>query len=132
MTEQLSKLLPPVVRVVLVPSSDHITPVINIWHDERENVRWLPLDGSFESIGADGLWQNRPSSQDILNAIQDDKENEDIILHAIVESGWLSREWILCHFLTSCLCLVFQLLASSLLSLPMMSVERLPVKIVLQ
>ena len=88
MTEQLSKLLPPAVRVVLVPSSDHITPVINIWHDERENVRWLPLDGSlFESIGADGLWQNRPSSQDILNVIQDDKENEDIILHAIVESG---------------------------------------------
>jgi hypothetical protein len=87
MTEQLSQLLPPLVRVVLVPSSDHITPTINIWHDERENVRWLPVDGSFESIGADGLWRNRPSSQDILNVIQDDKENEDIILHAIVESG---------------------------------------------
>ena len=87
MTEQLSKLLPPLVRVVLVPSSDHITPIINIWHDERENVRWLPVDGSFESIGADGLWQNRPSSQDILSAIQGCKENEDIILHAIVESG---------------------------------------------
>ncbi|KAL7498924.1 hypothetical protein ACHAWT_010274 [Skeletonema menzelii] len=87
MTEQLSQLLPPMINVVLVPSADHITPTINIWHDENENVRWLPVDGSFENIGADGLWQNRPSSKDILSAIQDSNGNDDIILHAIVESG---------------------------------------------
>jgi len=86
MTEQLSQLLPPMVNVVLVPSADHITPTINIWHDENENVRWMPVDGSFDDIGADGLWQNRPSAQDILSAIQD-TDDDDIILHAIIESG---------------------------------------------
>ncbi len=87
MTEQLSQLLPPMITVVLVPSADHITPTINIWHDENENVRWLPVDGSFDDIGANGLWQNRPSANDILGAIKGTNDDEDIILHAIVESG---------------------------------------------
>ena len=88
MTEQLSQLLPPMINVVLVPSADHITPTINIWHDENENVRWMPVDGSFDDIGANGLWQNRPSAEDILNAIQGTNDNDDdILLHAIVESG---------------------------------------------
>jgi len=87
MTEQLSKLLPPMMNIVLVPSADHITPTINIWHDENENVRWLPVDGSFDDIGANGLWQNRPSAEDILNSIQGANDDDDIILHAIVESG---------------------------------------------
>lgn len=77
------------IDVELVPSADHITPTINIWHDENENVRWLPVDGdgSFENVGADDLWQNRPSSQYILSAIQDNNEDDDITFHAIVESG---------------------------------------------
>jgi len=92
MTEQISQLLPPMVKVVLIPSADHITPTINIWHDEHENVRWMPVDGSFDDVGANGLWQNRPSAQDILTAIlqeEDDGSNNsnDIILHAIIESG---------------------------------------------
>ena len=96
MTEQLSKLIPPMVKVVLIPSADHITPTINIWHDEDENVKWMPVDGSFDNVGADGLWQNRPSAQDILRAIQqqdsddedeDGNNNDDILLHAIIEAG---------------------------------------------
>jgi len=92
LSEQLSQLLPPMVKMVLIPSADHITPTINIWHDENENVRWMPVDGSFDNVGADGLWQNRPSAQDILNAIPvkdtDDGNSNDIILHAIIESGF--------------------------------------------
>ena len=89
MTKQLSELLPPMVNIILAPSADHITPTINIWHDEKENVKWMPVDGSFDSVGADGLWQNRPSAQDILRAIEtnDCENNIDIIIHAIVESG---------------------------------------------
>jgi len=87
MTEQLSQLLP-MVEVVLISSDDHITPTINIWHDENENVKWVPVNGSFETVGADGLWQNRPSAQDILDAVvRHDCDGCDIILHAIIESG---------------------------------------------
>jgi len=88
MSEQLSQLLPPTVKVVLIPSDEHITPTINIWHDANENVRWVPIDGSFDSLGADSLWQNRPSAQDILNEMQQHCDGKsDVILHAIIESG---------------------------------------------
>lgn len=88
MSEQLSQLLPPTVKVVLIPSDEHITPTINIWHDANENVRWVPIDGSFDSLGADSVWQNRPSAQDILNEIQQFCAGKsDVILHAIIESG---------------------------------------------
>ena len=88
LSEQLSQLLPPTVKVVLIPSDEHITPAINIWHDANENVRWVPIDGSFDSLGADSLWQNRPSAQDILNEIQQNCDGKsDVILHAIIESG---------------------------------------------
>lgn len=68
---------------LLVTSEDHITPTINIWHDENEIQKWQPVDGSFDAIGADGLWRNRPSSGDILAAVQ----AERIVLHCILESG---------------------------------------------
>ena len=73
--------LPP----VLIGSNDHITPTINIWHDEAEIQKWHPVDGSFDAIGADGLWRDRPDSGGILRAVKNEKE--DIVLHCILESG---------------------------------------------
>jgi hypothetical protein len=81
----LESILLPLLDVppLLVTSEDHITPTINIWHDENEIQKWHPVDGSFDAIGADGLWRNRPSGDDILAAVQ----NERIVLHCILESG---------------------------------------------
>ena len=73
------------VSPVLIESDNHITPTINIWHDENEIQKWHPVDGSFDAIGADGLWRNRPSAHDILSAVPD--ENDGIVLHCILESG---------------------------------------------
>ncbi|KAL3770884.1 hypothetical protein ACHAW5_003972 [Stephanodiscus triporus] len=76
---------------ILVSSDDHATPTINIWHDEDEVVRWTPVDDSFGKGGADGLWRDRPSARDILDATawgRDDGGGRDIVLlHAILESG---------------------------------------------
>ncbi|KAL7550874.1 hypothetical protein ACHAWF_014072, partial [Thalassiosira exigua] len=85
-TEALASLLPMLESPpALATSSEHITPTIDIWHDEDEIVNWKPVDGSFGLEGADGLWRNRPSAGDILDAIGDHKGN--IVLHAILESG---------------------------------------------
>mmetsp|Transcript_24951 Transcript_24951/g.60067 ORF Transcript_24951/g.60067 Transcript_24951/m.60067 type:complete len:414 (-) Transcript_24951:966-2207(-) len=85
MTQSLNELLPMIETSILVTSHEHITPTINIWHDEHEIVHWMPVNGSFGEEGADGLWRNRPSAQDILDAADDCGDN--ITLHAILESG---------------------------------------------
>ena len=76
---------------ILIESENHITPTINIWHDENEIQKWHPVDGSFDAMGADGLWRNRPSATDLLSVIQSyhsrSDRNENIILHSILESG---------------------------------------------
>jgi hypothetical protein len=74
------------VSPILVESEAHITPTINIWHDENELQKWHPVDGSFDSIGADELWRNRPSADDILTALPDNSDS--IVLHCILESGY--------------------------------------------
>lgn len=83
----LNNILLPALDVpsILISSDHHITPTINIWHDEAEVQKWHPVNGSFDAIGADGLWKNRPSSRDIREVVQN--ENEDIVLHCILESG---------------------------------------------
>ncbi|KAL7488176.1 hypothetical protein ACHAW6_013771 [Cyclotella cf. meneghiniana] len=91
----LDNLLLPAIDVppVLISSNDHITPTINIWHDENEIVQWYPVDGSFDAIGADGLWRNRPSATDILAVLKNDIQKPlcdveaSIVLHCILESG---------------------------------------------
>jgi hypothetical protein len=62
-----------------------VTPIIHIWHNEDKIVHWKPVDGSFRKGGADGLWRNRPSTMDILDAMGG--HDGDIVLHAILESG---------------------------------------------
>ncbi len=86
MSNSLNSLLPMLqYPPILVTSDEHITPTIHIWHDEKEIVNWLPSDGSFGEFGAGGLWRNRPSAEDILDAIEG--YEGDVILHAIIESG---------------------------------------------
>ncbi|KAL7541523.1 hypothetical protein ACHAXR_013197 [Thalassiosira sp. AJA248-18] len=48
-------------------------------------LNWMPVNGSFGEDGANGLWRDRPSAQDILDAIHD--YDGDIVLHAILEAG---------------------------------------------
>ena len=84
--ESLDSLLPMLhTSPILIPSNDHITPTINIWHDENEIVHWKPVNGSFSEEGADGLWRNRPCAQDILDVI--DGFGGNIALHSILEAG---------------------------------------------
>lgn len=86
MTNALNSLLPMLeTEPILATSAEHITPTINIWHDENEVVNWLPVDGSFGEVGASGLWANRPCADDILDAIKGYEGN--ILLHAILEAG---------------------------------------------
>ncbi len=99
MTDALGSLLP-MLRTppILATSDDHATPTINIWHDEDETVRWTPVDDSFGAGGADGLWRDRPSARDVLDAIDEgggvdgsggggDGDHDMIVLHAILEAG---------------------------------------------
>mmetsp|Transcript_9568 Transcript_9568/g.17208 ORF Transcript_9568/g.17208 Transcript_9568/m.17208 type:complete len:427 (+) Transcript_9568:208-1488(+) len=104
-TKSLNALLPMLhMPPILVTSDEHITPTINIWHDENEMVSWKPVNGSFGEEGADGLWRDRPSARDVLNAIdqgynydnndndnndndEDDGNNNNVILHTILEAG---------------------------------------------
>lgn len=86
MSDALNGLLPMLERPpYLITSHEHITPTINIWHDENEMVNWKPVNGSFGDEGADGLWRNRPKADDILDVIHG--YEGDITLHAILEAG---------------------------------------------
>lgn len=93
-TEALRSLIGPALDTppVLVQSDDHITPRIRLWHDESQNIQWFAVNDSFGPSGADGLWRNRPSANDILAVL--DKRSDDIdensasaALHMIVEAG---------------------------------------------
>lgn len=61
------------------------TPRIQLWHDEQQNVQWKPLHDSFGPEGAGGLWRNRPSSEDVLNSLDEDETINS--LHVILEAG---------------------------------------------
>jgi hypothetical protein len=66
MMESLGYLLPMLRSPpILVTSDNHITPTIQIWHDDYENVTWDPVDDSFGMGGANGLWRVGPSAWDI-------------------------------------------------------------------
>ena len=94
-TEALRSLIGPALAVcpVLVQSDDHITPRIRLWHDESQNIQWYAVNASFGPSGADGLWRNRPSANDILAVLDersDDTDDENAAaasLHMIVEAG---------------------------------------------
>ena len=98
-TEALRSLIGPALDPppVLVQSDDHITPRIRLWHDESQNIQWYAVNDSFGPSGADGLWRNRPSANDILAVLDersDDIDDENAAaaaaaasLHMIVEAG---------------------------------------------
>ena len=93
-TEALRSLIGPALDTppVLVQSEDHITPRIRLWHDESQNIQWYAVNDSFRPSGADGLWRNRPSANDILAMLDErscdvDENAATAALHMIVEAG---------------------------------------------
>ena len=67
------------------------TPRIQLWHNADQEIQWTPLNDSWGSKGADSLWRNRPSAQDILEAVgrNTDGSSDRLIdnLHMILEVG---------------------------------------------
>ena len=74
------------------------TPRIRLWHDQDQIVHWYALNDSFGSNGADGLWRNNPSAEDLSSILErggwndnggddvGDNDNDGVILHAISEA----------------------------------------------
>ena len=91
--QALEELLAPSVEQIIVDKSpDHQTPRIQLWHDNDQNIQWRALEGSFDDIGANGLWQNRPSVkviEELLAASTTRKQEQSstLICHAIIEGG---------------------------------------------
>ena len=48
----------------------YYTPRIRLWHDTNQNVRWYAKNDSFGKYGADGLWKNRPSVNDLASIVE--------------------------------------------------------------
>jgi hypothetical protein len=63
------------------------TPTIQLWHDEKQDIQWKPLNDSWGAKGADSLWRNRPSAQDVLMALQKQNQTAVANLHLIMEVG---------------------------------------------
>ena len=65
------------------------TPRIRMWHDQDQKAYWYPLNDSFGADGADGLWRNNPSAEDLASIIEANKQNgggNGVILHGIAEA----------------------------------------------
>ena len=60
------------------------TPRIQLWHDDFQQIQWMPIENSFGPNGADGLWNNRPSATDMIPLLGD---NEMVSFHVILEAG---------------------------------------------
>jgi hypothetical protein len=65
------------------------TPRIQLWHtnDEQQTIQWKALDDSFGPRGAETLWRNRPSCDDILGLVEDNELEQPIAIHIILEVG---------------------------------------------
>ena len=64
------------------------TPRIRLWHDSDQICHWYALNDSFGPKGADGLWRNNPSAEDLTSILECGEQNKDgrIVLHAIAET----------------------------------------------
>mmetsp|Transcript_17033 Transcript_17033/g.38890 ORF Transcript_17033/g.38890 Transcript_17033/m.38890 type:complete len:494 (-) Transcript_17033:585-2066(-) len=81
----------------------YFTPRIRFWHDRDQVVHWYAINDSFGPKGADGLWRNRPSSQDLATILDgwcgyaDSNTNGgsgstsdgsgSVVLHVVPEAG---------------------------------------------
>jgi hypothetical protein len=84
--ESLAEILEPVVECVkLIEEPSLKTPTIQLWHDDQQEIKWKPLNDSWGENGADSLWRNRPSAEDVLSIT-----HEEVIgnLHLIMEVGF--------------------------------------------
>mmetsp|Transcript_31198 Transcript_31198/g.75049 ORF Transcript_31198/g.75049 Transcript_31198/m.75049 type:complete len:443 (-) Transcript_31198:6-1334(-) len=76
--EGLEEILGPAVETIeLVVEPSLQTPTIQLWHDEQQDIQWKPLNDCWGSKGADALWRNRPSAEDILQVLDCDNDNDD-------------------------------------------------------
>lgn len=74
----------------LIRGPNFRTPRIQLWHDEEQRVKWMPINQSFGALGADGLWEHFPTSDDLLRIIHQcstTTNSKKVILHSILEAG---------------------------------------------
>jgi hypothetical protein len=88
---------------ILIQSHEYYTPRIRLWHDNKQNIHWYAMNDSFGPNGADGLWRNRPSTNDLISILKriirikeeeegkyegkNDRIRNNVILHLIAEAG---------------------------------------------
>ena len=88
-------LRPCVQEIHLLTEPSLQTPTIQLWHDDHQDIQWTPLHNSWGSEGADALWRNRPSADDLLAQQQEEEHDETTNttgrrhdhLHMILEMG---------------------------------------------
>ena len=95
--ESIESILSPAIQSInLISESSLQTPRIQLWHNSNQEIQWQSLNDSWGKKGADSLWRNRPSAQDIFNAVKTANDgngfhhdNRFIIdnLHMILEVG---------------------------------------------
>ena len=67
---ELNQMLRPAIQhICLIEDTTYQTPKIQLWHDEKQDLQWFPLEDSWSTKGADSLWRNRPSAKDVLTAV---------------------------------------------------------------
>ena len=81
----LCELLGAAIKSIHVVKGENLrTPRIQLWHDDEQNVQWRALNDSFGAEGADGLWNNRPCADEIMQIIGEDRK---VICHVVMEGG---------------------------------------------
>lgn len=68
-------------------SSSLETPRIQLWHNTKQEVQWKPIGDTWGANGADTLWKNRPSANDILQLLNNNNKKSISNLHVIIEVG---------------------------------------------
>lgn len=89
-TDALHELLGDAIESIeLMRGSGLMTPRIQLWHDDEQCIQWKALFDSFGPEGADELWANRPSSDDILTILENDEQKDATShsCHVILEGG---------------------------------------------
>lgn len=73
--------------IEIIKGSGFRTPRIQLWHDDDQCIQWKALHDSFGPEGADGLWANRPTADDILSIMEKQGGVDTFSCHVILEGG---------------------------------------------
>jgi len=97
--ESLHQSIGPAIQSIhLIQNTCYETPRIQLWHDEEQNVQWKPIGDTWGSYGADSLWDNRPSANDILQTCNQSISNLHVLCELGSESPGKGKD---CMFLTN-------------------------------